>query len=248
MITGIDEKAAEEKKTEPAAEPKNGDATKAKAPAATDVKPVEKATIKKADAEPEKTEKTETAKATTEAPPASEPAKAADAPAHSAPTIAATRGELKELLDEAREATDGGKEETAPKVEPAEAHVLVVEDNVPNFVLIARLLAYMGVQRCEWKTSGWQVVEFADTLPRIDLVLMDIQLPYEDGFQALQKLRGHPRLKNTLVVAVTANSSVEQLNKAKASGFDGFLAKPLDPDKFPEQIKRVLNGEEVWEL
>ena len=40
-------------------------------------------------------------------------------------------------------------------IEPGEAHVLVVEDNVPNFVLIARMLAFMGVQRCEWKTSDF---------------------------------------------------------------------------------------------
>lgn len=156
--------------------------------------------------------------------------------------------------EKAKEETDAKPEATEEKVkkrdaiDPAEAHVLVVEDNVPNFVLIARMLAYMGVQRCEWKTSGWQVVEFADTLPRIDLVLMDIRLPYEDGFQALEKLRANPRLKDTLVIAVTAEASVEQMNKAKASGFDGFLGKPLDPDRFPDQIRRVLNGEEVWEM
>ncbi len=132
-------------------------------------------------------------------------------------------------------------------IEPAEAQVLVVEDNVPNFVLIARMLAFMGVQRCEWKTSGWQVVQFADTLPRIDLILMDIRLPYEDGYQALQKVRASPRLKSTLVVAVTAEASDEQMTKAKHAGFDGFLGKPLDPDRFPEQIKRILSGQAVWE-
>jgi two-component system cell cycle response regulator DivK len=136
----------------------------------------------------------------------------------------------------------------ARRIEPTEAHVLVVEDNVPNFVLIARMLAYMGVQRCEWKTSGWQVVEFADTLPRIDLILMDIRLPYEDGFQALEKLRSNSRLKDTLVVAVTAEASVEHMARAKKSGFDGFLGKPLDPDRFPDQIRRVLSGEPVWEV
>lgn len=133
-------------------------------------------------------------------------------------------------------------------IEPAQARVLVVEDNVPNFVLIARMLAYMGVVSCEWKTSGWQVVEFADTLPRIDLILMDIRLPYEDGFQALEKLRASARLKETLVVAVTAEASVEQMKRAQKSGFDGFLGKPLDPDRFPEQIKRILSGEPVWEV
>jgi len=115
-------------------------------------------------------------------------------------------------------------------------------------VLIARMLAYMGVQRCEWKTSGWQVVEFADTLPRIDLILMDIRLPYEDGFQALEKVRSSPRLKETLIVAVTAEASVEQMKRAQEAGFDGFLGKPLDPDRFPDQIRRVLSGDPVWEV
>ncbi len=132
-------------------------------------------------------------------------------------------------------------------IEPGDAHVLVVEDNVPNYLLIARMLAFMGVQRCEWKTSGWQVVQFADTLPRIDLVLMDIRLPYEDGYQALKKLRASPRLKATMVVAVTAEASEEQMRRAQAAGFDGFLGKPLDPDRFPEQIKRLLSGQAVWE-
>lgn len=136
---------------------------------------------------------------------------------------------------------------TRTPIEPAEAQVLVVEDNVPNFVLIARMLAFMGVQRCEWKTSGWQVVQFADTLPRIDLILMDIRLPYEDGYQALQKVRASARLRNTLVIAVTAEASEEQVAKARTAGFDGFLGKPLDPDRFPDQIKRILSGQPVWE-
>ncbi len=132
-------------------------------------------------------------------------------------------------------------------IEPSEAHVLVVEDNVPNFVLIARMLAFMGVQRCEWKTSGWQVVQFAETLPRIDLILMDIRLPYEDGYQALQKVRSNPRLKETIVCAVTAEASEDQMRRAQKAGFDGFMGKPLDPDRFPSQIQRLLNGEQVWE-
>lgn len=125
--------------------------------------------------------------------------------------------------------------------------VLVVEDNVANFVLIARLLGYMGIH-CEWKTSGYEVVEYADTLPRLDLILMDIRLPYEDGYGALQKIRSAPSLKKTRVVAVTAEASPEQMRKAREASFDGFIAKPLDPDQFPDQIRRILAGEPVWEL
>ncbi len=130
---------------------------------------------------------------------------------------------------------------------PKDAVVLVVEDNVSNFVLIARMLGFMGI-RCEWKTSGYEVVEYADTLPRIDLILMDIRLPYEDGYGALKKIRSSERLKHIPVVAVTAEASLEQMNKAKQAGFDGFIGKPLDPDRFPDQIRRILAGEAVWEM
>ncbi len=129
----------------------------------------------------------------------------------------------------------------------ADKTVLVVEDNVSNFVLIARMLGYLGIH-CEWKTSGYEVVEYADTLPQLDLILMDIRLPYEDGYGALRKIRQSPRLKDIPVIAVTAEASQEQMDKARQSGFDGFLGKPLDPDKFPDQIQRILNGDSVWEM
>jgi two-component system cell cycle response regulator DivK len=130
---------------------------------------------------------------------------------------------------------------------PKDATVLVVEDNVANFVLIARMLGYLGIH-CEWKTSGYEVVEYADTLPRLDLVLMDIRLPYEDGYGALKKIRASEKLKSIPIIAVTAEASSDQMSKARVSGFDGFLGKPLDPDKFPDQIRRILNGEPVWEF
>jgi two-component system cell cycle response regulator DivK len=130
---------------------------------------------------------------------------------------------------------------------PKDATVLVVEDNVSNFVLIARMLGYLGVH-CEWKTSGYEVLEYADTLPRVDLILMDIRLPYEDGYGALSKIRGSERLRRTPIVAVTAEASIEQMEKARTSGFNGFLGKPLDPDRFPDQIRRILAGEPVWEM
>ena len=134
-----------------------------------------------------------------------------------------------------------------PESSPSDATVLVVEDNVANFVLIARMLGYMGIH-CEWKTSGYEVVEYADTLPRLDLILMDIRLPYEDGYGALRKIRAAPHLKDTLVVAVTAEASNEQMSKARKAGFNGFLGKPLDPDRFPDQIRRIMSGEPVWEI
>jgi len=139
--------------------------------------------------------------------------------------------------------TEPNRKQTIPK----DATVLVVEDNVSNFVLIARLLGFMGIH-CEWKTSGYEVVEYADTLARLDLILMDIRLPYEDGYGAMKKIRSSERLKSVPIIAVTAEASQEQMTKARAAGFNGFLGKPLDPDRFPDQIRRIMNGEDVWEI
>jgi two-component system cell cycle response regulator DivK len=133
-------------------------------------------------------------------------------------------------------------------IQPKDATILVVEDNVQNFVLITRLLAFLGVKKCEWKASGWQVLEFAETLPHIDLILMDIFLPEEDGYQVHERLRAHPRFKDTLIIAVTADVSADNMERARGAGFDGFIGKPIDPDRFPNQIRCVLQGEEVWEL
>lgn len=132
-------------------------------------------------------------------------------------------------------------------VHPKDATILVVEDNFQNFVLITRLLAYLGVKKCEWKASGWQVLEFAESLPNIDLILMDIFLPEEDGYQILDRLRANPRFEDTLIVAVTADVSEENMERARKAGFDGFIGKPLDPDRFPNQIRSVLKGDAVWE-
>lgn len=132
------------------------------------------------------------------------------------------------------------------RIDPRDAYVLVVEDNLKNFVLVARLLAYLGVKDCQWKASGWQVLEFADSMPRVDLVLLDIHIPDEDGYMVLQRLRGDPRFRQAYIVAVTADASQESLARAKVSGFDGFIGKPINPDEFPQQIRSILEGQPVW--
>jgi two-component system cell cycle response regulator DivK len=124
--------------------------------------------------------------------------------------------------------------------------VLIVEDNVSNFNLMARMLEHIGI-KCEWKSSGYEVVEYANTLPHIDLILMDIRLPYEDGYEALRKIRASKHLKDIPVVAVTAYAGEEQMSKAQAAGFNGFLGKPLNPDLFSDQVRKMIAGEPVWE-
>lgn len=130
---------------------------------------------------------------------------------------------------------------------PTNAVILIVEDNLNNFILMTRLLAFLGIKKCEWKASGWKVLEFAETLGHIDLILMDIALPDADGFESLESLRSHPRFQEVPIVAVTADTSLKNVAHAREAGFNGFVGKPLDPDRFPDQVRRILQGEEVWE-
>jgi two-component system cell cycle response regulator DivK len=130
---------------------------------------------------------------------------------------------------------------------PKSVAVLVVEDNVANFVRMARMLGFLGIH-CEWKTSGYEVLEYADTLPQLDLILVDIGLPFDDGYSAEHKLRQSKRFQSVPIVAVAIDANQEQMNRARAAGFDSFICKPLNPDRFPEQIRRILGGEQVWEM
>jgi len=130
---------------------------------------------------------------------------------------------------------------------PKDARIIVVEDNVNNYNLILRLLTSIGVEYCEWISSGYKVANEAEQFAPIDLILLDIMLPYENGFEVFKKLRENPEYKDTKIVAVTANASEQYMQKAINGGFDGFIGKPLDPDRFPDQIKKILDGEPIWE-
>lgn len=138
-------------------------------------------------------------------------------------------------------------------VSPPEAHVIIVEDNPNNMLVLLKLLKLIGIERINWHTSGKQVVQFvhdmsqANTSQRPDLILLDIGLPGEDGYAILAQLRADPSLKHTRVVAVTARTSPEQVQRARQAGFDGFIGKPIDPHRFPEQIRQLLAGNAVWE-
>jgi two-component system cell cycle response regulator DivK len=133
-------------------------------------------------------------------------------------------------------------------VNPKDAYILVVEDNLQNLLLISRLLDRIGVRRYEWKSSGWEIMDVAEKMPRVDLVLLDINLPLEDGYEVLLKMRNNSRFANALVVAVTADADRDSMKKAKKAGFDGFLGKPIVVNKFPGQLSDILHGKAVWDL
>lgn len=132
-------------------------------------------------------------------------------------------------------------------VEPADAYVLVIEDNSDNQQIITELLQVAGCRNVTVRTAGWQGLRAARELPRLDLILLDIQLPADDGFGVLRRIRESPRFQGVRVVAVTADANPRSVAKAREAGFDGFISKPLDFQRFPTQIRSLLQGQQVWE-
>jgi len=131
-------------------------------------------------------------------------------------------------------------------VQPEEAYVLVIEDDANNLMVVTDFLHMLGVKYVNARASGWQGLKLAESMPQLDLILLDIQLPHEDGYAILGRIRAHPKLNRTRVVAVTANVLPQDEAKARAAGFDGFIGKPLDFDRFPTQIRELLAGNPVW--
>ena len=132
----------------------------------------------------------------------------------------------------------------------AKAFVMVVEDNADNMWIITEMLNDEArVRYCNVRPSGKQLFAFMqkDDVPPINLVLLDLNLPGEDGYGILQKIRVHPKLSKAIVIAVTADNTAEDVAKARSAGFDGFIGKPLRQDRFPNQLHRIMEGEPVWE-
>ncbi|KPL79503.1 MULTISPECIES: response regulator [Herpetosiphon] len=130
------------------------------------------------------------------------------------------------------------------------AFVMVVEDNADNMWIITEMLNDdPRVRYCNVRPSGKQLFAFMakNDVPPINLVLLDLNLPGDDGYSILEKIRVHPKLLNAIVVAVSADNTAEDVAKVRAAGFDGFIGKPLRHDRFPEQLQRVMDGEGVWE-
>jgi len=132
-------------------------------------------------------------------------------------------------------------------VEPREAYVIVVEDAPSTLLLEMEFVEEAGVGRCEGRATGWQAMDLARSEQNVDLILLDIGLAYEDGCDVVRKIKADPELKDILVVAVTARTDPDDVERAREAGCDGFIGKPLDRGRFPDQIRRILQGESVWE-
>ena len=116
--------------------------------------------------------------------------------------------------------------------------VLIIEDNDKNLKLARDLLRFHGFQTLE-ATSAEDGIALARQ-HRPQLVLMDIQLPGIDGVAALAELRSDPTTASIPVVAMTASVMKEDRERFDKAGFDGFITKPIDVRRFPDDVRAAV--------
>jgi two-component system cell cycle response regulator DivK len=121
--------------------------------------------------------------------------------------------------------------------------ILVVEDNPLNLKLLRDVLQFAGYDVIEAR-SGEEGLRLAGEEPP-DLVLMDIQLPGIDGYEALRRLRQGNLVPNVPVVAVTAFAMADDRKRAMAAGFDGYVEKPISVRELPGRVEAFLTGREL---
>jgi two-component system cell cycle response regulator DivK len=116
--------------------------------------------------------------------------------------------------------------------------ILVVEDQEDNLQILRDLLSSAGHEMIEAR-DGEAAVSQA-TKHRPDLILMDIQLPIMDGYEATRRIKSNPELRAIPIIVVTSYALSGDEEKARAAGCDAYVTKPYSPRQLLAKMKEFL--------
>lgn len=139
--------------------------------------------------------------------------------------------------------TKGEQASYADMIDYSKYRILLVEDNELNREIAIELISLTGVQ-VEEAENGARAVEIFKSSPEgyFNLILMDIQMPVMNGYEATKEIRKLPRqdAKNIWIVAMTANAFVEDIRMSKDAGMNEHLSKPVDVERLQEILRTRL--------
>ena len=116
--------------------------------------------------------------------------------------------------------------------------ILLVEDTEDNRQIIRDLMENAGYDLIEAQDGAAGVAMAAEYNP--DLILMDIQLPVMDGYEASRRIKANPDLRHIPIIAVTSYALSGDEAKTRAAGCDAYVAKPFSPRQLLATIKELL--------
>jgi len=117
--------------------------------------------------------------------------------------------------------------------------ILVVDDDAANRELLEEFLVAEGLEVVTAPDGRSSLKEFARLKP--DLVLLDVNMPFLDGFEVCRRLKSNPDTRLTPIILVTALSATEDRVRGIKAGADGFLSKPLDQSELLAHVRSLLN-------
>jgi two-component system, cell cycle response regulator DivK len=124
--------------------------------------------------------------------------------------------------------------------------VFIVEDNTQNRVVYQMTLIVNGA-RVEFERWGRDALGRLNSVRHVDLIILDLMLHNGvSGYDIFDEIRALPEYNCVPIIAVSAAEPAIAIPKTQVKGFDGFIAKPIDSDEFPDQIARVIAGEKIW--
>ncbi len=118
--------------------------------------------------------------------------------------------------------------------------LLVVEDNPTNRDIAVAILETAGIF-CDTAANGREALEMIRKT-RYDAVMMDIQMPEMNGFQATRKIREDPSMAGLPIIAMTAHAMRGDKEKCMAAGMDGYISKPVDQGRLFQLLWRLLKN------
>jgi two-component system cell cycle response regulator DivK len=116
--------------------------------------------------------------------------------------------------------------------------ILVVEDQEDNRQIIRDMLSATDYEIMEAKSGEEALAAVAKQRP--DLILMDIQLPGIDGYEATRRIKADPALRSISIIAVTSYALSGEEQKARAAGCDEYVPKPYSPRQLLAKIRQYL--------
>ena len=127
----------------------------------------------------------------------------------------------------------------------ATQHALIIDDNRANIDVLILLLTEEGISYTAIQSPRLMDNVLAE-VGHCDVVFLDLEIPNHDGFEILKRLRAYPEFADVPIVAYTVHTS--EIDVARRAGFHSFLGKPLNAQRFSQQLARILRGESVWEI
>ena len=125
----------------------------------------------------------------------------------------------------------------------ANLHALIIDDDAYSIHVMERLLDQENISYTA-VADPTCVKEMLTRLDTVDIVFLDLEMPKLDGYEVLAILKQHLDAK-VPIVACTVHTA--EMGNTRRQGFFSFVAKPIDHDRFSDQLNRILNGTPVWE-